>query len=68
VDTWRRRQAEHERRIEWRRQFLWDALVWGTLSVVAIAVAWAMWRMDGRSERLFNVVATERACVCPGAK
>lgn len=37
------------------------------LAAITVVVAWGMWRLDDRSERLFLIVAAERAAAgaCP---
>jgi hypothetical protein len=65
--SWRRRQDQHESRIRWRQTFAQDVVLYLFLGAIAVVVAWGMWRLDDRSERLFSLVAQERAAqlACP---
>lgn len=53
------------RAAEARRQALQDILIVLALCGVVAIVGFSLWRLDNRSERLFNVVATAQACTCP---
>jgi hypothetical protein len=41
--------------------------LYGFLAAITVVVGWGMWRLDDRSERLFALVAQERAAAaaCP---
>jgi hypothetical protein len=55
----RRRRDELEDRKGWA--------LYGLVVAIAVSVGWGMWRLDDRSERLFVLVAQERAAAaaCP---
>jgi nicotinamide riboside transporter PnuC len=67
VEPWRRRELQHEARIRWRQTFAQDVMLYLFLTTIAVIVGWGMWRLDDRSERLFALVAQERAAAaaCP---
>lgn len=64
---WRRDELRHQRRVEDRRYFAQDFVLYGFLAAIAVVVGWGMWRLDDRSERMFAIVAQERAAAprCP---
>lgn len=63
ADELRRRNEAGVRRRENAR----DAVMTGFLALIGASVAWGMWRLDDRSERLFAIVAQGRAAAgsCP---
>jgi hypothetical protein len=61
-------ERQHERRVEHRRAFAQDITIGVMLGIVIVIAAWGMCRLDDRSERLFNIVATERAGVPAGTR
>lgn len=55
----RRRRDSAEDRKSWA--------MYGFLLTITAVIGWGMWRLDDRSERLFAIVARERAAAaaCP---